>query len=260
MIKPNFSNRRLAKVKFFIVYTISVLLIVIVLSSFFKSGNAAVTSVPQENDNSRMAAVNEVLHGRLHSLQAATVFYLENGRPPEGLAAVERERLVFQSAIDSIRKGMTDISNTREKAAVLGLLSSFTTSADNQSRLARSPALPAGGSQAAVDPNSGAEVAGLKQMLADKQSQITALEKQIQEAVQEKNDALASMQNRPVAQPDNAASDDAAAEWKEKYNRLKSSADKSSSQLEALKSSYQQVVEDNRRLITQLQAARAGKN
>jgi hypothetical protein len=43
-------------------------------------------------------------------------------------------------------------------------------------------------------------------------------------------------------------------------DKLKENNDRYSAQTEELKKSYKDVVEDNRRLLAQLQAARAGRN
>ena len=262
MMKPSITTRGLAKVRFFAIYSFSVLLILLLVSSFRKTGDSASGGAEADAElKQRLSAIDALLHQRLELLETATLAWAESAGN-EKAKAIDDAKTVFQTAVDSVRKANADLSNLEEKAAILRLLNTFTQAAERESRMAGALAIK---SSTTVRSDAGSQGNGmleqLKKTLAQKEQEIAALQQEKQQAVDEKNNAVAALQNRPAAQPATTQKQDAgSAEWKEKYSRLKTSSDKTSAQLETLKESYREVVEDNRRLITQLQNARAGKN
>jgi hypothetical protein len=258
MMKPSITNRGLAKIRFFAVYSLSVLLILLLVSSFVISRPSGAGEGGALNQ--RLSAIDALLHQQLEPLQTATIAWAENGGN-ERAKAIDAAKISFQASVDSVRKAHSDLQNLEEKAAILRLLNTFTQAAERESRMAGALSVTGRrvGPEAAPPGNGDAQQ--LKKTLAQKEQELAALQQERDRAVAEKNRAIAALQERPSSQPIITQNADAgSAEWKEKYNRLKRNSDKTSAQLEALTSSYKEVVEDNRRLLTQLQNARAAKN
>jgi hypothetical protein len=225
-----------------VIYSLSVLLIILLFSSFLmpeKSADKSVTATT--TGTNQRASVIELLHRRMTPLQLASISFVENGASADGLKEVEKQKALFIEVVDSLRKQTADIDVASEKAEIENLLKNFALDAERELRFATSLSLAGQNQAAPTDTAVRAELDRLKTLLVQKDETIAELEKQKQ---------------IPAA----GASDAEAIAWKERYNKLKASTDRSSSQLNDLKNSYKEVVEDNRRLIAQLQAARAGKN
>jgi hypothetical protein len=262
MMKPSITTRALAKVRFFAIYILSVLLILLLVSSFRKTEGAASGGAGTAAElKLRLSAIDALLHQRLELLETATLSWAESAGN-EKAKAIDDAKTVFQTTVDSVRKANADLPNLEEKAAILRLLNTFTQAAERESRMAGALGIKGNTSVRSEGGSQGnGALEQLKKTLAQKELEIAGLQQEKQQALDEKNRAVAALQNVPAAQPTVTQRQEAgSAEWKEKYNRLKTASDKTSSQLETLKESYREVVEDNRRLITQLQNARAGKN
>lgn len=237
-MNPSITNRGLAKVRFFAIYILSVLLIVLLLSSFLMpkktTGMVSVEPVPDKK-----ARLTEILHQRMEPLQQASIVYFENGMTTEGLKKAEAELSLFLQLVDSLRKNHSSEDSDEETAAVDELLNLFAQRAQQQITVLK---LNQGAAVRTATPASaGSDLQSLKAALAQRDKKIAELE------------ARALSGPEGVANPDDGG-------WKEKYTKLKSANEKTAAQLDAVKDSYKEVVEDNRRLIAQLQAARAGKN
>ena len=84
--------------------------------------------------------------------------------------------------------------------------------------------------------------------VADEKDKVIA---SLQTQLKEKEAALQSANAAPAVVTSNSTGD---GEWKQKYAALKSSYEKVSANEKALKSAYKTVVDDNKRLLTQLQS------
>lgn len=256
-MNPSITNRGLLKVRFFAIYTLSVLLIVLLLSSFLLPKNSA----SEHNASSLMinnrAAIIEQLHRRIAPLQLAAIAISEDGATADAWQNLEKEKAIFLSVVDSIHKKTAVISNEKDKAGIENLLQSFALDADRLHRLAKGYS-----SAIASGTTGGAELEQLKAMLVQKDARIGELEQQKQLAENEKNTAIAALQNAPAPSPNTVTSrkEQDATEWKNKYNKLKAASEASAAQLENMKTSYREAIEDNRRLLAQLQSVRAAKN
>lgn len=262
-MNPSITNRGLLKARFFAIYIVSVLLIVLLLSSFLLPENSA-----SEHDASSLmisdrAAIIERLHRRMAPLQLAAVAISENGAAADAWQNLEKEKAMFMSVIDSIHKKTAVISNEKDKAGIEKLLQSFALDAERWHQLAKGySSFKRSSSAIASGKTGGAELEQLKAMLVQKDVRIGELEQQKQLAENEKNTALAALQNNTASTPNlvTPRKDQDAAEWKDKYNKLKAASEKSAAQLDAMKTSYREAIEDNRRLLSQLQSVRAEKN
>ncbi len=256
-MRPSITNRRLAKVRFFAVYSISVLLILLLVSSFIKNSGANEAGLAASEK--KLAGIDALLHRRWEPLQAATLAWAESGDGNKAKAMDETKRL-FQASVDSVRKSNADLADLQEKAAVLRLLNTFTESADREGKIAASVAARRSTGGNIANPAQKANDTGQWQnLLAQKEAEMAAMKEENEKVLAEKNRTIAALQANNAGQG-TTKTDGATNEWKDRYNRLKSSADRTASQLQALKTSYKEVVDDNRRLIAQLQNARAGKN
>jgi hypothetical protein len=81
------------------------------------------------------------------------------------------------------------------------------------------------------------ELKQLRSLVSEKEKQITSLQ--------------ASLREKPVALA--ASNSDEARQWKEKATSLKTTNDKLSKQINTITTSYQIIVEDNKRLLSRLQ-------
>lgn len=238
-MNPSITNRTGAKVRFFAIYSLSVLLLFFFVSSFLlpvKKGGA-----PIQQAGTKSASTIELLHLRMAPLQTATLSFY-NGATPETKARVDVQAAAFQALLDSLRTDAATVSDKIEQKKLEDVLQLFNQTVNKEQALLQAfAAAHATTNVAATSPATNDELEELKTILIQKEEKIAALEKQ-------KTPEQAPLKN------------DDSGEWKEKYNRLKLAAEKSATQLDAMKASYKEVVEDNRRLIGQLQAARAAKN
>ena len=238
-MNPSITNRTGAKVRFFAIYTLSILLLFFLVSSFFlpikKEGAMA------KNTTDKRASTIELLHRRMTPLRNASLTFF-TAVSQEAKDEVDRQAAVFQTLIDSVRNDAAKAPDKSEEKELEEVLHLFTDAAGKEQKLVQSyQGKSDDGNIAATVPATNDELEELKAILVQKEERIAALEQQKQPS-------------------QSAVTGSGNPEWKEKYTKLKLAADKSSAQLEAMRSSYKEVVEDNRRLITQLQAARAAKN
>lgn len=263
-------NRSRLKLTFFAVYALSVLLLFVLLSSFLNIGSSGGGSAAarEEGKPDARLAVDPLLHRQLERLQTATSLYLLKNASPEAAGALRQENANLTSLVDSIRIASASLPAT-EKQEVLALLDDCSRQADKEVSMVKTAAtlnrnVPASGSAASGDLNE------LKGILVQKEQTIQQLETRNNSALQEKDKTIADLQTKLAAQGSiGTQSKQAAAEgeWKDKYeslkagyDKLKTANDKTVSESNAMKTAYKEVVDDNRRLLNQLQSSRATKN
>ncbi|HEV7333830.1 MAG TPA: hypothetical protein VGN63_22540 [Flavisolibacter sp.] len=261
MIIPVYSNRKKAKVRFFTAYAVSVLLLLVLFSSFLKPTARIVEKfeplVAGKADHH--SAIYQALHQRMENLDKVCVNVASN-RSTENLALLLAEENAFYASIDSIRKTFVSFSSPQKEKELVALLEAFTRAAEKQTSLARGVA-PSGEGNGAYS--------ALNEQLLEKEQRIAELESQNRLLSQEVEAAKMDMQNRPtISSPvTQQTANNNGAEWKARYetmkaahDQLKESNNEYATQVNDLKKSYKDVVDDNRRLLAQLQAARAGRN
>jgi hypothetical protein len=253
-------NRKAAKLKFFATYSLSVLLIFIVLSSFLKAGPAGKQNmvVTGQTTANRLVAVDQLLHRQMEKIMNAGSIYVLKNASPESAAALKQETNNLNLLADSLRTAIAD-ADTKEKQDIEALLDVFSREAEKQASLVKTFATVSRGSKSSEAGASSSEMNELKAILVQKEQKIQELETRSATALLEKDRTIADLEKKVNAQPAAGATDDAA-QWKDKYEKLKAANDKTVSESNSLKTAYKEVVDDNRRLINQLQAARAGKN
>jgi hypothetical protein len=261
MIIPVYSNRKKAKARFFTAYAVSVLLILVLASSFLKPTARIVEKFEPfvNGKEDHHSAIYKTLHQRMESLDKICVNVAGN-RTKENLDLLYAEESSFYASIDSIRKTFVSFSSPQKEKELIALLEAFTQAAQKQTSLARG---------LSPEENGGAPATAMNQQLLEKEQRIAELENQNRILSQEIEAAKAAAQNNPTttvpaSQPP-VAND--GGEWKQRYEtmrtahaRLQESNSKYATQINDLKKSYKDVVDDNRRLLAQLQAARAGRN
>ncbi|NTS41466.1 hypothetical protein HRG84_11180 [Flavisolibacter sp. BT320] len=258
MITPVYSNRKKAKARFFVAYAGSVLLLLVLASSFLKPTAKIVEKfepfVTKNEDHH--SAIYQALHQRMDHLDKLCVAVAAD-RTTENLNLLLAEENAFYASIDSVRKTIASFPSPQKEKELNALLEAFTRAAENQTSLARG-----------IQPTTGAGATSspaLNNQLLAKEQRILELENQNKTLQQEVEDAKAALQKTPPvvqqAPPSNGAV------WKERYESVKKAHDglketssKYEKQVVELKKSYKDVVDDNRRLLAQLQAARAGRN
>lgn len=258
MITPVYSNRKKAKARFFVAYAVSVLLLLVLASSFLKPTARIVEKfepfVTGKEDHH--STIYQALHQRMDHLDKICVAVAAD-RTTENLNLLLVEENAFYASIDSVRKKIISFPNPQKEKELTALLEAFTRAAENQTSLARGiePSVNAGKSTSAAMSN---------QLLA-KEQRIAELENQNKTLLQEVEKAKAALQNTPAVAQQTPVNNGTV--WKDRYEAVKLAhdglKDKNSQyekQVVELKKSYKDVVDDNRRLLTQLQAARAGRN
>lgn len=278
MTTPRLFNRRMAKIRFFVLYTISILLVLVLVASFTqdRTGNANKGLLTASSASGTRTAVDELLHQQMEKLEDIRARYAKD-TSRTATDAIQTEKASFFAIVDSVRKAAASLSDA-EKQEVEALLTTFSRSAE--SGIVVIKGIDSNGKAGPTQ----AEMDELKDILAQKEQKILDLQKAapggqgLQALVQEKDKTIASLQNKITTlettlaqQPKTVQSaprnDAGAAEWQAKYNKMKEANDqlrsinqKYESQANALKTSYKEVIDDNKRLASQIQALKAGKN
>jgi chromosome segregation ATPase len=270
MATPKLANRKMAKLKFFAVYALSVLLIVIVLSSFLKINTAGVerrsgSASPLADHRKDM---DDLLHRQMDKLQNACVAYAQSNTSKEATDALWQEEEGFSTLVDSIRKTLSSLPEATQRTEAETLLDAFNREAKKQISLVKSLPVVSHDSSAVSDSGAVAQLNELKGILVQKEQTIQDLKTQNQVALQDKDKTIAALQDKLNSQSSAPTKGESGGgEWKDKYEKLKAvtdklreNNDKYGAQISELKSSYKAVVDDNKRLVGQLQSLRAGKN
>ncbi|HZH67165.1 MAG TPA: hypothetical protein VEY10_19905 [Flavisolibacter sp.] len=271
MVAATLEEQKRAKIKFFAVYIASVVLIVLIISSFWKTGASAsavdTTPVGLPTENEKLVREDALLHSKLEALDTKYSLALSGGK--SGMAAqqanlqgAERD---FAATLDSLENGAASVQDAQQKTALINIIAGFRKSFDSRRELMNSYTKLLSDTtktSAVVRNTSGAsneEMQELKAILVEKEERVAALEKKRIDDLAEKDRIISSLQTQvgqktkvPV-QTKSTASDN---EWQQKYAKLKASYDNMANQNNTLNRSYKSIVDDNRRLLSQLQAAR----
>ncbi|MBB1286436.1 hypothetical protein HRH25_18785 [Flavisolibacter sp. BT320] len=261
MVIPIYSNRKKAKIRFFTAYAVSVLLVLILFSSFLNptTGDEESDGTLQSESEDPHSAIYTVLHQRMESLDKICMNVASN-RSRRNLARLNDEESTFYASIDSIQKTFVSFSSPEKEKELIALLESFKQAAEKQTNIAKG---------ITTSEDKGLTNSTLKQQLLDKDRNIAELENQNKLLLQEVEAARTAIQESvAITSPTNQQPVvNTGSEWKQRYEILKATNDRLQesnanfeNQLNELKKSYKDVVDDNRRLLAQLQAARAGRN
>lgn len=263
-------NRKTAKVRFFVFYTISILLVLILFASFSKGRATGNETATETGDRfGTRISVDELLHQRLERLDDVRAQYAGKDTK-EAAAAIQSEKAAFQLTIDSIRKASASLTDDAEKSKIENLVASFSHNAESNVTVLKNGVVASG-----ADTANSAALEELKDILVQKEQRITELEKAGQNAggaaaaLQDKDKTIAALQSRVTTleatlaqQPKGSqtANRSDGGEWKDRYQKLKEVSDRNVSEANAIKASYKEVLEDNKRLASQIQALKTGRN
>lgn len=239
---PNVAN---VKVKFFLGYLLSVVLGVVVVLSLLKGGSEgnqviANTTAIHNDDDSFLEETNAVLQTKLETLSKT---YLSNTTAPTGgqkPAAVEAAESDMKKTLEDVRARVENLEGSETQVKAQHRLTFFENSFDHQNRLYVQFLQSELKTQNANSTVNAAELEQLKNSLAQKEKEVLAL----QASLREKPSVIA---RQPT---------DDAKQWKEKAAGLKAANDKLSKQVNNMTASYQIIVEDNKRLLSRLQASK----
>lgn len=312
------AEQRKAKIRFALIYTLSLVLVFVAVSAFWKklgAGKASETPVVASQAEAFFMQADTALHTRLERYDAAARNYLQarqNGGEANA-ASLYAARSAFGNALDSMERQAAYLTDGPKKEMMVLAATGFRKELQTRESLLNSVvALPKLSTPAsvAVPATDNAEVEALKKQLQEKDATIATLQAQtaarpadnaeaeaLKKQLREKEAVIATLQTQAAAKPASGNGDaqlrtavaekdrliaslqtqlkqkDAAlqaassaprstptsgGEWQQKYNALKSSFDKVSASEKSLKTSYQTLADDNRRLLSQLQSARKG--
>lgn len=271
MITAKQPSRKTVKLRFIVFYTISVLLVLVLFASFTRgtAGNESAVGNIDANKTGVRTAVDDLLHQRMKRLDSVRALYA--GRDTkEAAAAIQSEKKAFLATIDSIRNEDASLTDMSEKNEVENLLNTFSRNAESSVTVLKN-----GSGARGADTANAAALEELKSILVQKEQRISELETAAQNsggaaaALQDKDKTIATLQSRVntlettlAQQPKGSqtASRTDGGEWKDRYQKLKETSDRNVSEANAIKASYKEVLEDNKRLASQIQALKAGRN
>jgi hypothetical protein len=265
MIAATPGEQKKLKFTFFAVYIISVVLIIVILASVWKTDATASRPVPIIHSSGVVTSADKRLHAKMESLdQLYSRAFASNQTGVLDTINLSLAKKDFKNTLDSLDVVGASISDTVEKNELTSLLSYFRKEADARITVANNYLALLSDSTGSVTATTNraaneAALEELKAILIEKEQRIAALEKNSSVTPDEKDKQIAALQrqvNQLKAAPVQTVTVSGDGEWKQKYNALKSAHDKAVAQNNTLNNSYQSLVDDNRRLLAQLQAAR----
>ncbi|MDB5208176.1 MAG: hypothetical protein JWR72_3251 [Flavisolibacter sp.] len=271
MIAATLKEQKKAKIRFFALYIASVVLIIVIVSSLWKDDSPAMVVSGMEatspTKNERLLQIDALLHNKLEIVDNEYASAISAGKAgmqsrQNNLQSAESN---FRTTLDSLDKEAATIKDEQQKSSLMTLVADFRKSLESRSKLMNgyttllndttNTAVGITGATGTTD----AEMQELKTILVEKEEKVAALEKKRLDDLAEKDKIITSLQsqvakktNGPVQTPTTSGD----SEWKQKYVKLKASYDNVAGQNNTLSRSYKSIVDDNRRLLSQLQAAR----
>lgn len=286
-----------AKLRFFALYLFGLLLVFVVVSSFWqKKGVENQQTGAASERESYFVQVDTMLHSKLEQLDEMYSAYVKDLRSGGDGATTTflSAKNNFALSLDSIDQQASFLSDGVKKEAMNTVAAKFRKTFEARYNLISELAgLP----KQLIDSNISAsaetaamsqEMEELKKILVDKEQKIVELESKVQtnatanktnpgtesqrlNEILEKDKIIASLQTQ-IKQKDAAlqkaatvttskpvvTNNAADGEWKQKYSSLKAAYDKASANEKSLKNAYKTVADDNRRLLGQLQSMRKG--
>lgn len=238
----NLSQQKTAKIKFFAVYIVSVALIIIILAAFRKTEQlppaAAAENEVGTTDN-QLAQADALLHSRMSELDKLRLSAIQN--PVKGggdESAIQSAETNFILLLDSLEKQKTGLADEQQEA-LSSLLANFKNELQVKNLLHDSYGQVLKRQSAQPVSTDNGEAERLRSSLEEKEKTINLLQQQLA--------------RKPATVPQPTEED---RETKKKLASLKTAFDRLQEQNKNMERSYKVVVEDNRRLLTQLQSAR----
>jgi hypothetical protein len=285
------AEQKNARRRFVAIYALSLILVFVVVSAFWQklANKKDQDSAPVSSEKEAyFMQLDTVLHARMNNLDSVCATYVkarQTGANPDATALLELKNSV-RTSLDSLDQQAGYLNEGPKKAMMTLVMASFRKEfADRETVINGISTLP----RQAFNSNTattGSDAAGssltidsLKRSLQAKDETIAGLQKQVQLSASDNNNAANDGLQKTVADKDKIISSlqaqlkqkeaalqnlpaqskpAAGGEWQQKYQSLKSSFDKVAASEKSLKNAYQTLADDNRRLLSQLQAARKG--
>jgi len=244
MIAQTVSNPGTTKLKFFLTYAFSVVLVAVIVLSIFRGEENASTpanSTPVvNNDDAFFFEANTALQNKMQVLSKAyldNVAHVQTGEKPAAVQTAEND---MRKALDEVKSKNAGQENTALQGKTENLISFFESEMNRQGQLYAHLLQKEQASSNAATVQNNAELQQLKDQLSQKEKEIASLQANLRE------------KPKVIERP---ASDDSK-QWKDRAVGLKAANDKLSKQIATITASYQIIVEDNRRLLSRLQASK----
>lgn len=260
-------NPKKARMQFVVLYLISLVLLFVVLTAFLKkegTDNSSVVYQPQTESEKSFLLLDTMLQSKMQQLDLAYAAYLKTDRRVDNKEAAEvfNQKKSLQQTLDSIESQATALKDGPLKNAMALVATKFKTSFQLRDSvffsllLLQQTTTYTTTQPVTTNETPNTELDELKAILVQKEQRIQELEKTNPADVQEKDKLIASLQNQLKQKEaiQNTGSGDS--EWKQKYLSMKQAYDKSAASESSLKNAYKTVVDDNKRLLTQLQSLR----
>lgn len=279
-------DQKKTRLRFIGLYAISLLLIFVVVSAFWKKEvlTTAADPVPPPSENvGYFLQLDTMLHAKMDQLDNVYAAYLKGTRVDgdKETADLLSTKYYMTATLDSIEK-LTKALNDGVKKRMMDLVvARFRTSFEARNSLMNELSVLPKSKAEKLDKlaseekplMTSEEIDELKNILVDKEEKIADLEKKLQDNNQsiqtvelqtqkdlaEKNKYIASLETQlkqkgsiKVVSPTNTVAGET--EWKQKYTAMKAAYDKKAASEASLKSAYKTVADDNRRLLSQLQS------
>lgn len=262
MIAATQQEQKKAKISFFAVYIASIVLILVIAVSLFKGTPTALTSTPVIYSAGAVTKADDLLHAKAEVLDSMYARSLAgNGTgviDTIGLSLAKRE---FQATTDSIAKAAETLQDATEKAEIAALVARFKKAVQVRGDMINMYAVLLHDSAHTITSvqnttTNNQELEQLKTILLQKEQRITVLEGQQTVSADDKDKQIAALQKQLRERPVTSMQTSDDGEWKQKYASLMTVYNKVVGQNTTLNKSYQTLVDDNRRLLAQLQSAR----
>lgn len=274
--------QRKAKLRFALLYFVSLSLLFFVMSAFWRKLAPAEenSAAPQTAEREQyIVQTDSLLHQRMERLDAVYANAVEGKqRGQDASAALAAVRRDFSSSLDSLDQQASFLDDGPKRQALQLVSQKFRKAFNDRERIVTAvfalPKLQASQTASTVAPTEpNTEVEDLKRQLQEKDSRIAALVTASEQAgtgavtqqlsdkdkaiaalqaqLKQKENALqAALQNRPAAPASGGG------EWQQKYLSMKGSYEKAAASEKSLRTAYQALADDNRRLLSQIQAQR----
>ena len=244
MTAQTFSLSANAKLRFFLVYGVSVILFVLIALSIFQQGGSEntianeTTSVQQEDDLVKEARL--ALQNKLDVLRKTHLANSNNLVTSVKPAAVQEAENDVQKTLHEWREKASSQTNPQLQETMQTALNTYETELDQQRQLYNVVLQTKKEGQALAVKSNHEELQQLRNLVAEKEKQIASLQRDLSQ--------------KPVAASQTGS--DESRQWKEKAASLKATNEKLSNQISTMTASCKIIVEDNQRLLTRLKENR----
>ena len=246
-MENSYNTGKRTKLRFFGLYLLGLVLIFVVVSSFWKKKQQYSQQSGSVSEKEILfMQLDTTLHTRLEQVDALYADFIKNRQDStsKNEARFLAAKNSFLQTLDSIDFQAANASDEQARETMKLVSGKFRNTFGKRYDLVTDLAVmqQPSATTAPASASSSQDVAQLRQLLEQKNKEIAALQQ-----------AASQNPSQPVVTTNTGNG-----EWKQKYNSLKSAYDKVAENEKALKNAYKTVADDNRRLMGQLQLLRKG--